>query len=208
MDKDLLAELAQPDAEYRSVPFNPSSDKSSLDLSDIAKALSLQLPKGLPRKAEKKKKKEKKEKGEKEKETGEEEKKGKKEKGEKEKKLKGEKEKETKKAKGIFTFEVGNTAEVVEGAGEENKWRWCCYVRGKTPEDEAAIKSVTFKLHPTFDPPQKEATQSPFEIRRVGWGTFEVGICVVLKKDKKAGHELKHQLSFNDPSTTTVVLSL
>ena len=207
MDKALVAELAQPDGEYRSVPFNPSSNKSSLDLYDIAKAFSLQLPKGLSRtsnKAEKKKKKEKKEKGEKELEKGEKEKKGKKEKGEKEKK-----DSSHKKRKGSFTFEVGNTAEVVEGAGEENKWRWCCYVRGKTPEDEAAIKSVTFKLHPTFDPPQKEVTQSPFEIRRVGWGTFEVGICVVLKKDKKKeGHELKHQLDFNSPSSTTVVLSL
>ncbi len=124
----MLAELAQPDAEYRSVPFKPTGNKSSLDLYDIAKALSHQLPKGLPKAEKKKKTKEKKEKREKEKE-----------KGEKEKKEKGEKEKEkkdrsNKNAKSSFTFEVGNTAEVVEGAGEENKRRWCCYVRGKTPK--------------------------------------------------------------------------
>jgi hypothetical protein len=65
-------------------------------------------------------------------------------------------------------------------------------------EQEDIIKKVTFNLHPTFNPPSIYVNKAPFQLSRIGWGTFNIGIVIefqdYLKIDKM---ELDHMLSFS-----------
>lgn len=64
------------------------------------------------------------------------------------------------------------------------------------------IESVTFKLHPTFNPPNIIVNKSPFELRRCGWGTFEITLKIKFKsKFKQEDLELKIDLSFSKEIT-------
>ncbi len=39
---------------------------------------------------------------------------------------------------------------------------------------------VTFYLHPSFNNPARDMTESPFEVSEMGWGEFEINIKVLL----------------------------
>lgn len=65
--------------------------------------------------------------------------------------------------------------------------------------DSDMIKSVTFCLHPTFNPPSVKVTDEPFQINRIGWGVFEIEIKIEFhKKFKLENLKLNHFLSFNE----------
>jgi NAD-dependent SIR2 family protein deacetylase len=64
------------------------------------------------------------------------------------------------------------------------------------------VESVTYTLHPTFHPPVTTVTEAPFEISRLGWGTFTVHIDVQLTaaaRHKRLSAD--HYLSFRDDIT-------
>jgi len=60
------------------------------------------------------------------------------------------------------------------------------------------INQVTFFLHPTFNPSKIVISKPPFEIRRIGWGTFNIPIKIEF--NEKLGIEpleLDFDLSFS-----------
>ena len=48
-------------------------------------------------------------------------------------------------------------------------------------EVDRFIESVTIQLHPTFSPSTVTLTESPFQVRRVGWGTFGISAEIKFK---------------------------
>lgn len=59
------------------------------------------------------------------------------------------------------------------------------------------IKSVKFVLDPTFSPPQVIVNKSPFNLRRLGWGTFEVELVITFRDNFNLPPlKLYHELVF------------
>jgi transcription initiation factor IIF auxiliary subunit len=64
------------------------------------------------------------------------------------------------------------------------------------------VKEVTWRLHPTFRDPNVRCTKFPFEIKRRGWGVFEVDVTITLhsnvaeKLGGKGVIETSHYLDF------------
>mmetsp|Transcript_127333 Transcript_127333/g.220716 ORF Transcript_127333/g.220716 Transcript_127333/m.220716 type:complete len:573 (-) Transcript_127333:297-2015(-) len=79
--------------------------------------------------------------------------------------------------------------------------RWSLSLQGDEHALQA-VKAVRFELHPTFDPPVYEVETAPFTVGPfVGWGTFDVKVCVKMKAglpDVKA----KFPLSFSGSEKT------
>jgi transcription initiation factor IIF auxiliary subunit len=69
----------------------------------------------------------------------------------------------------------------------------------KNEFEDAIIKKVIFKLHPNFHPPVVEVINWPFEVTRIGWGTFNVEITIefqdYLHLEKMI---IDHNLNFDD----------
>lgn len=107
-----------------------------------------------------------------------------------------------KKAGGDKTVKVrvGNTSNQIN----EKSWEWRCFV-ALHDGDDAKIRSVTFKLHPTFSPSEIRVKKAPFEVTKKGWGTFEVSIEIKLKKKghRAKKHTVTHMLVFG-PSESSV----
>mmetsp|Transcript_43719 Transcript_43719/g.81562 ORF Transcript_43719/g.81562 Transcript_43719/m.81562 type:complete len:656 (-) Transcript_43719:233-2200(-) len=86
----------------------------------------------------------------------------------------------------------------------ERVHEWTMALRFARPEEQSLVKKVVFQLHETFRDPVVEVTTPPFELTRMGWGTFEVHATLYLHD----GRELKvsHMLSFDRPETFRTVL--
>ena len=58
---------------------------------------------------------------------------------------------------------------------------------------------MKFGLHPTFGVTEMDVKSEPFELRRIGWGTFEIPIEIYFRRDtgRKEILKLSHYLSFN-----------
>lgn len=95
----------------------------------------------------------------------------------------------------MVSLVVGNT-HITRRLGREgrNSHSWKAYVRGSTVSDGQKIKKVVFHLHPTFTPHRVECSRAPFEIGRLGYGTFNIPIEVHMKDG--VVHRLEHSLSF------------
>ena len=63
---------------------------------------------------------------------------------------------------------------------EVNKHRWTMFVslslQGQADQTSEFIRSVTYKLHPTFRPSVIKIEKAPFLIARVGWGYFTIEV--------------------------------
>eukprot|EP01060_Flectonema_neradi_P017844 TRINITY_DN246_c0_g1_i1.p1 TRINITY_DN246_c0_g1~~TRINITY_DN246_c0_g1_i1.p1 ORF type:complete len:490 (+),score=115.71 TRINITY_DN246_c0_g1_i1:60-1472(+) len=77
----------------------------------------------------------------------------------------------------------------------EDRFRWSIKTEG------GDIRSVTYHLHPTFSPSSITVTEAPFEISRVGWGTFTIKVDVL----NRAGvlRQYRHELSLSGPTSVT-----
>jgi hypothetical protein len=74
----------------------------------------------------------------------------------------------------------------------------------KSFKDSDIIKNVTFRLHPTFNPPTVVITKAPFQISRIGWGTFNIAITIQFNDYLKLENiELDHYLSFDRNLSTS-----
>jgi NAD-dependent SIR2 family protein deacetylase len=76
-----------------------------------------------------------------------------------------------------------------------NKHKWSLSI---DPTSCPMVEKVQWGLHPSFSPPTVDCTEAPFEIKRIGWGTFTVDVEILLKPEYGA-HKLKavHELTFN-----------
>jgi transcription initiation factor IIF auxiliary subunit len=50
----------------------------------------------------------------------------------------------------------------------------CFYIRDPAGKPLDWIEKVVVDLHPTFNPPKVTLTKEPFEVNRIGWGTFQI----------------------------------
>jgi NAD-dependent SIR2 family protein deacetylase len=101
---------------------------------------------------------------------------------------------------------VGNTHAVksTSDPGDEAVHEWKVFVEASS-DRASAIKEVRFTLHPTFSPNVISVTQPPFVLSRLGWGTFNVGIDVVVIDGETRMTHVDHQLNFDRPVTETIV---
>jgi transcription initiation factor IIF auxiliary subunit len=94
-------------------------------------------------------------------------------------------------------------------------YEWTIYVKGINNEDVSPfIKhvlcpppskpvqqptqgnvQVTFVLHPSFDPREVEIRTPPYQLRRRGWGTFEIGVVITFKDGQTL--RFRHQLDLS-----------
>ncbi|KAF3224083.1 hypothetical protein TWF191_006198 [Orbilia oligospora] len=68
---------------------------------------------------------------------------------------------------------------------------------------------VTYKLHPTFQNPNRVIKRPPFKLSEQGWGEFDMEI-VLHSADKGGDHTIKHDLHFQQPKydiTTTITFN-
>lgn len=109
----------------------------------------------------------------------------------------------------------GNSHELVESPKKSNshpencnKHRWGAFVKVANEESQKYIRKVVFGLHPTFGATQLEVKTAPFEIKRIGWGTFDIPIKIYFHYDFKIKEpiELDHHLSFNGEGETKVYI--
>lgn len=94
-----------------------------------------------------------------------------------------------------MTILIGNHHKLVQGAaGSVNKHDWTFFVRVSKPD---LISHVRVNLHPTFRPPTLILRALPFEVRRLGWGYFNIQAEVVLKEGWEwvGGTEVRGELS-------------
>ena len=83
-------------------------------------------------------------------------------------------------------------------------WKWEVWIEGSDDElDE--IRSVEYKLHPTFPSPVRtsEDRNSKFILKTHGWGVFPIHVKVALKDGRTV--KLRHQLDlrYDDDTRTT-----
>jgi NAD-dependent SIR2 family protein deacetylase len=95
-------------------------------------------------------------------------------------------------------LEVGNTASPSSRGPDLTDWT--LFVRPRSP---SLIRSVRFSLHPTFRDNDILITQPPFELRRSGWGVFNVDIVVTDIHNNT--HKLQHYLEFAGGGTQSVL---
>ena len=75
---------------------------------------------------------------------------------------------------------IGNRHRLERGVDEgPNKHDWTFFVRISRPD---IVKEVRVNLHPTFRPPRVVIKKAPFEVRRLGWGTFAIEAEIVLNE--------------------------
>lgn len=76
--------------------------------------------------------------------------------------------------------------------------KWTVFVRDPAGKDDMSyfIKKVVFKLHDTYNMPQRTIESPPFEVTETGWGEFEIQIriffaSVASEKQIVLHHHLK-----------------
>ena len=84
---------------------------------------------------------------------------------------------------------------------KRNIHRWIMYVALASDKEKTGkfIESVTYHLHPTFNPSKVKVDHGPFILSRIGWGYFEIHMEIVFKKwTGLPKMELDHMLSFEN----------
>jgi len=109
--------------------------------------------------------------------------------------------------KGGKQLVVGNKHQKVK-SDDQNTHDWTMFVRlsdklqTKGMKIEDVVESVTYGLHPTFVPPSVKVSQAPFELKRLGWGTFDVDVTIKFQPELKLQPvTVKHTLDFTQPET-------
>ncbi|KAK3072381.1 hypothetical protein LTR53_006922 [Teratosphaeriaceae sp. CCFEE 6253] len=78
-----------------------------------------------------------------------------------------------------ITLYIGNHHELVPSADDSaNRHQWTFFVK---PSRTDIIEEVQILLHPTFRPSRIIRSRAPYEIRRLGWGTFTITAAVILR---------------------------
>ncbi|KAG0237039.1 NuA4 histone H4 acetyltransferase complex and the SWR1 complex subunit [Actinomortierella wolfii] len=85
-----------------------------------------------------------------------------------------------KRMKGLAVFRpivYGNVASPLgkKPADSNHTHRWTVSVRGVNNEDISYfVKKVSFKLHDTYENPNRVVEKPPFEVTETGWGEFDI----------------------------------
>eukprot|EP00163_Fabomonas_tropica_P016657 TRINITY_DN29787_c0_g1_i1.p1 TRINITY_DN29787_c0_g1~~TRINITY_DN29787_c0_g1_i1.p1 ORF type:complete len:158 (+),score=24.70 TRINITY_DN29787_c0_g1_i1:55-528(+) len=99
--------------------------------------------------------------------------------------------------------EIGNTAKHI--GGDEYKWKVFLRSADEDYDIEDIFHEVTFDLHPTFNPPSVTRTESPFEVKRSGWGTFDIDITAKYCYGGQDDFKYTWELDFSEKKSSTIV---
>jgi len=99
---------------------------------------------------------------------------------------------------------VGNTHSIYSTThNDSNRHKWEMFVKSDEVNLKDHVSSVTYHLHPTFEPSKITLTDPPYHIERIGWGTFVTGVDLNLNTGKVV--TLKHNLQFNNNQQTYII---
>jgi len=102
---------------------------------------------------------------------------------------------------------VGNLHESIQGGDQgKNRHVWTMFVSAAKDKLVApeSVQEVKYVLHPTFTPSEVTVKEAPFYLKRVGWGTFEVGAVIKFKKSaKRKALQCAHELDFEHAVSMT-----
>ncbi|KAL0486681.1 YEATS family protein [Acrasis kona] len=93
---------------------------------------------------------------------------------------------------------IGNAHSVRPRNGED--WHeWRLFVRMRDEDNiEDYIDKVVVKLHPTFTPSTVVLSDPPFEMKRLGWGVFNIKVTLHFKQEyNKKNLHTSHYLCFD-----------
>ena len=100
-------------------------------------------------------------------------------------------------------IEVIQSHQVVnDSSGNQHEWSL------RLPDgSEEIVQEVLWRLHPTFKNPDVKVKGAPFQIDRIGWGTFEVGVQIKLLPHVLDGKILtsSHHLKFDQEGERAAV---
>eukprot|EP01084_Bolivina_argentea_P201592 344573_1 len=102
---------------------------------------------------------------------------------------------------------IGNLHELEETTAR-NRHNWTMFISTSKQEliKPKTIKEVIYYLHPTFHPSECTERESPFYLRRLGWGTFAVEAKIIFKnKYKRKDCFTSHGLSFSRYASITQI---
>lgn len=79
------------------------------------------------------------------------------------------------------------------------RWRLEVFLLDEDGKEVPAciFESITYHLHPTFNPSTKKLTQPPFRLDEEGWGEFGLQVVGVLK-GQPTTYTFHHEISFTD----------
>eukprot|EP01012_Entosiphon_sulcatum_P035464 TRINITY_DN45010_c0_g1_i1.p1 TRINITY_DN45010_c0_g1~~TRINITY_DN45010_c0_g1_i1.p1 ORF type:complete len:489 (+),score=71.52 TRINITY_DN45010_c0_g1_i1:21-1487(+) len=99
---------------------------------------------------------------------------------------------------------IGNLHRTVQSE-DSNTHEWTMFVRSEDNKPlSGLVDHVEFQLHPTFRPNKVTVTEEPYELQRLGWGTFEIGVVVHWRDTvSRAPSRFVHALSFSAPETAS-----
>jgi len=102
---------------------------------------------------------------------------------------------------------IGNTHEMVESSFpiKQNNHKWGLFIKDMEEDIDLKlgklsdyIEKIVVKLHPTFHPHIVTLKKEPFEVNRLGWGTFTINLTFHFKEIlKKPQMDFSHNLSFS-----------
>jgi transcription initiation factor IIF auxiliary subunit len=77
-----------------------------------------------------------------------------------------------------YPIVYGSTSNHI-ASNNKNQFRWTLYVHGQNIQKY--VSKVVFSLHPTFMPPVREVTETPFQFTATRWGKFKAHITLYFK---------------------------
>jgi len=102
--------------------------------------------------------------------------------------------------------ELGNTHQLVRAKDGDESHKWKVYVRKHRGQHGQlqCIEKVVFHLHEDFDPPTVELRSPPYEVERIGWGTFDIKVEIHCSQGYVVHCE--HELCFKQVNNHSLVL--
>eukprot|EP00833_Pecoramyces_ruminatium_P016114 jgi/Orpsp1_1/1190146/evm.model.d7180000076901.1 len=83
--------------------------------------------------------------------------------------------------------------------------RWTVFVRGLNGEDISTyIKKVVFRLHESFENPNRIVDKFPFQVSETGWGEFEILIKLYFQDPSEKHLSFFHQLQLYPKDDTNL----
>ncbi len=94
-------------------------------------------------------------------------------------------------------MKLKNTYQYIGG----DRWDWELYLEPESTDDLSDVESVQYILHPTFNNPVRQVSDSTggFRLKSNGWGEFETKALVRMKNGRSV--KLKHHLHLEYPDT-------
>ena len=103
---------------------------------------------------------------------------------------------------------IGNFHRKRKNTSSRNKHIWTMFISSSKNKltKPKSIKKVTYYLHPTFKKSTIIIKQSPFYLKRTGWGTFDIIAEIEFyEKYNKKTIKCSHYLDFDNYATITPI---